>query len=74
MSKKTVRHMWTKKEIGTILDLWDSCTIDEIAKKLGLRKEQITYMANAIRKVSPKAISKKHNVGYLRNLILDVLD
>ena len=70
---KNETHSWTKDEIKMLGKLWTSQSSQEIADKMGLRKEQVSYMANEIRKVYPKLIPKKHREGYMRNLIVEAL-
>lgn len=68
-----VHHQWTKAEIKTLLTLWESNSVSDIAEKLGVTTAQVNYMATEIRKINPTLVTKKRNKMQLRSLISEVL-
>ena len=71
--KKNTTHSWTIKDIKELAQLWKTKSSEDIANEMGLRKEQVMYMAMEIRKVYPKVMPKKHRIGKTRNLITEAL-
>jgi len=63
---------WTKKEIKTVLTMWEDKNKDEIAKELGRSSLQINYMATQIRRAGYK-LSFKTKKGKTRGLILEAI-
>lgn len=68
---KTPKHQFTKDEIKKVYRLWEGKSTLAIAEELGLKEQQITYIATQMRKSGLK-MAKKHKIGYLRNLIEEV--
>lgn len=64
--------MWTKDELKKVLKMWDSKTTEEIAEELGVKKVQVQGIANKFRKLGVK-LAKKHRVGYMNNLMKEVI-
>lgn len=56
-----------------MLSLWDTHTADQICQELGCTRNNLGYIVAAIRKIAPERVLKKHNRGYIQNLILEVL-
>ena len=71
MKHKTKKHQFTKDEIKKVYRLWEGESTLKIAEELGLKEQQITYIATQMRKSGMK-LAKKHKIGYLRNLIEEV--
>ena len=42
--------MWTKENIKTVLQLWDTLSKEEIAEKIGCEASQVAYIAAQVRK------------------------
>lgn len=49
MARKLTQY--TKEQIGEVLDMWETKTVEEIAETMGLRRAQVQYIANGIREV-----------------------
>lgn len=69
--KRDIRY-WTKKELGVLLDLWETKSVREIATELGRDQSSIVAKANDIRKVGYN-LPKKARAGEARALIMSVL-
>jgi len=67
------KHQWTKDEIKMLTKVWDSMSLDQLAKEFNLEKTQVSYMANEIRKLFPKLCLKKHRKGEVMALIKEAL-
>jgi len=65
--------MWTKEEINTVLNLWETDSKEEIAVKLGRNINSINNMANQIRAIDKRALPRKHRKGQVGSLIREVL-
>lgn len=72
ITARSSRANFTKENIREVMDLWESKTTDQIAEKLGVNRNSITYIANIIRKEGVR-LPKKHRVGYIRGLIKEVI-
>jgi hypothetical protein len=72
-TKVSYTHSWTKDEIKKLAKLWTSHNIDDIATEMGLQKTQVSYMANAIRKIYPNLMPRKHRNGQIGALIRETL-
>jgi len=66
-------HQFTKAEIKKVISMWDKKTKEQIADELNINEQQVNYIAMQIRKAGYK-LTKKHKVGYLRNLITEVIN
>lgn len=72
--KKTQRipqHMWTKKEIENLIDVWDKKSVAEIAEKMDIEQSQVGYMVHQVRSSGIK-LTKKKRLGRIRSLILEI--
>lgn len=65
------KHQFTKDEIKKVYRLWEGKSVVDIANDLGLKEQQVTYIATQMRKSGIK-LTKKRKKGYLRNLIEEV--
>jgi len=74
MAKRTraPHRMWTKSDISSVMKLWDTHTVDEMAVKLNANRAQIQRIARLLRDAGAK-LPKKHKNGYLTNLINEVV-
>ena len=63
--------MWTKVEIGVVLDLWTTQTASQIANKIGCHSKHVNYIATQMRKAGVD-LPRKSVRGYLRTLIEEV--
>jgi hypothetical protein len=72
MTKRKPNQLWTKEEIKTVLKLWGENTTDQIAQQLGRKKDQISYIANQIRRAGHK-LPKKRTIGRLQGMIKEVV-
>ena len=75
-TKKAVKassssHVWTKKEMLLIPELWDSKSTSEIAEILHVKPVQVSYIASMMRKAGYPIPLKRRN-GYLLNLIKEL--
>lgn len=70
--RRALSHQWTKREIESVIQLWESKTVKELADELELNEMQINYMAKAIRDAGHK-LPKKRKIGQLRLLVQEVL-
>lgn len=66
------KHMFTKKDILAVVDLWEKKGTQEIADEMGLTKNQIVYLAVQIRNSGYKLPKKKKN-GYIQSLVKEAL-
>lgn len=71
-SRYNQRRYWTKDEIATVIDLWQSSSLDDIALKLQRERKHIVYIAAQIRKAGYQLPKKRIN-GKLKSLISEVL-
>lgn len=69
MEKKAEKHYWTKEEMKVLISIWDKKTLDEICKELNLRRIQVSYMANQMRKCGIGLVKKK-KLG-ITNMLID---
>lgn len=69
--RKMNNHMWTKENVKTLLSMWDSNSMLEIAQKMGLEQKQVQYMAHNLR-AKGFPLTQKHKVGELQALLTDV--
>ncbi len=65
--------MWTKDEMRTLFNLWESHSTEEIADVLGRNREAISYMAKKLRQHGLK-IAKKKRVGVIQSLIKEFIE
>ena len=73
MSKTTsVNHMWTKKEIKLIAELWKTKSKIEVVSSLGVEPSQISAIIANMRKCG-YVLPKKHKNGQLRALIYECM-
>lgn len=72
-AKVEYAHQWTKDEIKMLAKLWTSKSVQDIADEMGLQKTQVSYMANAVRKIYPNLMPKKHRNGEIQSLIREAL-
>lgn len=63
--------MWTKEEIKMVIRYWEEMNTQDLAKKLGIEKSQLSTMAVALRKAGVK-LSRKRIQGYIQPLIEEV--
>ena len=71
-----MKQLFTSDEIESVLSLWQSKTVQEIATELNRSIQSIQYIANRIRKISKngiKLLPKKHIKGTLDTLIKTTL-
>lgn len=64
--------MWTKQELKKVLEMWETKTTESIAAEFKVSKATIQQMATKFRKLGAK-LAKKHRVGYLDNLMKEVI-
>ena len=67
-----LRHSWTKDEIKSLVSLWETKTVDEIAEELKLQRQQITYMAGRIRHNGFK-LTRHHRDGVTALLVKEAM-
>lgn len=65
--------MWTKEEIRTVRDLFETTTMREIAAKIGREDTEIGYIISLMRNAGFK-IPKKSSKGYMKTLLGEVLE
>ncbi len=79
-TKKTVRpykrtrsanHMWTRAQLNDVITLWDSETVQALADRIGVTKNQVQQIATRFRKMGVKLARKRQN-GYLETLMKEV--
>lgn len=63
---------WTKNDISTVLDLWETTSNRDLANKLGVKPQQLQYMRMQISKAGYD-LPRKRVVGVSQGLIKDVL-
>ncbi len=68
MNNRPDYHKWTKTEFETVIDLWDTHSVPEIAKKLGIEVGKITGAVSALRKNGIKLASKDN-----KSRIVDII-
>lgn len=73
MNHRISHHMWTKDEIKKILNLWEDSTMEEMAEKLGVNRQQLDYIVTSMRKAG-FVLSKKHKRGQLSVMLQEVLN
>lgn len=66
-------HEFTKKEIRTVIELWNENSTDNIAERLGISKNQVVYLAGHIRKAGYK-LPRKTIIGRTQSLIKEVIN
>lgn len=66
-------QLWTKEEIKQLLTMWESCTKQELAEKLGREIHQVAAMAARIRQAGYH-LPKKTVKGIYGNLINESLE
>lgn len=72
MPKKTKKsHQWTKDELRTLINLWESHSIEDIAGELSLQESQIKNQVITLRK-SGFPLTKKRVVGYKQAMLRDL--
>ena len=64
--------MWTKHEIETVLDLWNTKSVEEIATELGRTNPQIVYIAKSMRNEGIELPLKKRK-GVTSHLIKEII-
>lgn len=62
------RHYWTLSEMEKVYEVWESQTVEDIAKKFSVSPSQVQSLATAMRKSGIK-LPYKHRKGYLRPLM-----
>lgn len=62
---------WTKDEMKTLFQLWESKDMDDIMDELNRSKEQIRTMRNRMVKMGFD-LPQKHRVNYIQNLLNEV--
>lgn len=70
---KIKNRRFTKDEISTLIKLWETKTISELAEELERPVGSILYLANKIRKVGYK-LPKKQTANTASYLIKEVLN
>lgn len=70
--EKLAKHLWTKEEIKTLISLWETMTLEEVARELKVHPTQAQYMAALIRKEG-YALPKKRVIGRARGLVKEVI-
>lgn len=63
--------MWTKDEIRTLVEIWESSTLEEISEKMGVDIPRIKALAARLRKFG-WPLAQKHKRGVSGNLIREV--
>ena len=66
--KFKTKKMYTEKDIETVIDQWKDKSKSEIATELGIKPQQVSYLASQIKKAGVNLIQKRH-VGVLRSMI-----
>jgi len=69
---KRVGHQWTKEQVRIVATQWVSATKEEIAKKLGVRTDQVNYIISQMRKAG-FYLPKKHKKSELQSLLKECL-
>lgn len=72
MKKQNASYMWTKESIKTLIKLWDTSTIEDIAEELGVRKDQVSSMARRVRKAGYE-LPRKSVKGEVEKLIKEAI-
>jgi hypothetical protein len=67
-----IRKSWTKQDINTLIELWETSTPKEIADKIGVSINPLNYMRMQIKKAG-LILPKKRLVNHYQSLIKEVL-
>ena len=70
MTTRTISKQWTKQDMLTIKQLWETKTGRQICDELACSPQQLGYIVKQIR-LAGFELPKKHKVGTLRELILE---
>lgn len=65
-------YLWTKKGIRSVIELWKTQNVLEIAKGLGIEGRQVTYMIQQLRKAGVD-MPKKWKKNVVQYLIKEVI-
>jgi len=68
---KKTKHMFTKQEAKSLFTLWNTNSKEEIAEKLGLTLDQVSYLAGQM-KLTGFKLSRKHQKGHLRVMLTEL--
>jgi len=60
---KKTKHMFTKQEAKSLLTLWNTNSKEEIAEKLNLTLDQVSYLTGQM-KLAGFKLSRKHQKGH----------
>lgn len=71
MNNRPDYHKWTKTEFETVIDLWDTHSVPEIAKKLGIKAGKITGAVYILRKNGIK-LANKDNKSRVVDIIKEI--
>lgn len=71
MSFRRPQRVWKEEEIKSIVSFWKDFTPSEIARKLGMRNEQVNYLVTEMRKIGFD-LPKKKQKGRLQAILLKV--
>lgn len=72
IGKNYFRYTWTKESLKSVINLWESKTLDEISKELGVNIQNVIYIASRIRKAGYDLPRKKKR-GTVDLLIKEVI-
>jgi len=64
--------LWTKEELKTFINIWESCTATELAIQFGVSNATILAIASKFRKEGYPLTKKRQN-GNLNGLIKEVI-
>jgi len=66
---KQLKTGYTKEQIKTLIRMWNSHSIPEITKELGLTAHRISFLANCIRKAGydlpKKSVMPKNSLKHI---------
>jgi biotin operon repressor len=68
---KRPKHLFTKDEAKKLLTLWEGSTKQQIADKLEIRIDQVSYLATQMKKSGFK-LQRKSSKGYLNGMLKDL--
>lgn len=67
------RHLWTKKDIREVIELWETMTPTELAEKIGCTESGVIFMAYQLRKEGFPLARRKRKNGVIRKLVREVI-
>lgn len=69
---RTARHAWTREQIISVKQLWQTKSGEEVAAEMGVTMQQLQHIATQMRKAGVM-LPKKRKIGQLQGLIKELM-